>query len=173
MFANRISRTLHDEHRATIALMERLERATSRRQPIDPASAEGQSLLRDLARAIEDDTMRHFDFEESELFTLFDTVGDQLIGDHLTEEHDFMRPLGQRLVTLARSAQTAGFDAASWKEFSRAGAEMVQRMVVHVQKEEMALLPLLDQTLDSATERRLYDSYTALASEPAAGSVGN
>ncbi|MBI5130579.1 MAG: hemerythrin domain-containing protein [Rhodopseudomonas palustris] len=159
MFANRISRTLHDEHCATIALMERLEGAITRRQPIsttDPASAQ---LLHDLASAIEADTLRHFDFEETELFTLFETVGDQLIGDHLTEEHGFMRPLGDRLARLARDAAANGFDAAGWKEFSRAGAEMVQRMVVHVQKEEMALLPLLDQALDAATEARLYQAY--------------
>jgi hemerythrin-like domain-containing protein len=163
MFANRISRTLHDEHRATIDLMERLEQAIGRRQPIDVTDARGARLLRDLVAAIETDTTRHFDFEESRLFTLFESVGDQLIGDHLTEEHSFMRPLGEKLVALARGAERAGFDADSWKEFSRAGAELVQRMVVHVQKEEMALLPLLDQMMDDATEASLYEAYTQTA----------
>ncbi|NEW87268.1 MULTISPECIES: hemerythrin domain-containing protein [Rhodopseudomonas] len=159
MFANRISQTLHDEHRATIALMERLEAAISRRQPISVADPAGARLLADLSAAIEADTLRHFDFEETQLFTMFDSVGDQLIGDHLTEEHNFMRPLGEKLIAQARRAQANGFDADSWREFSRAGAELVQRMVVHVQKEEMALLPLLDQTMDDATEARLYDAY--------------
>ena len=163
MFANRISQTLHDEHRATIALMERLERAVTRRQPINVADREGRRLLDDLAAAIEADTLRQFDFEETELFTLFDSVGDQLIGDHLTEEHSFMRPLGEQLVTLARRAAASGFDTDSWHAFSRAGAELVQRMVVHVQKEEMALLPLLDQTLDDATEARLLNAYLGTA----------
>jgi len=161
MFANRISQTLHDEHRATIALMERLERAIARRQPISPSDPAGAALLRDLAAGIEADTLRQFDFEETRLFTMFDSVGDQLIGDHLTEEHGFMRPLGDKLVTLARGAAAGGFDDNSWREFSRAGAELVQRMVVHVQKEEMALLPLLDQTMDAATEAQLYDAYVA------------
>jgi len=168
MFANRISRTLHDEHRATIALMERLERAITRRQPIDPADPDSARLLRDLAAAIEADTLRHFDFEETHLFTLFESVGDQLIGDHLTEEHSFMRPLGDKLAGLARAAALGGFDAGNWNEFSRAGAELVQRMVVHVQKEEMALLPLLDQVLDDATEQRLHDAYTGAACGPQA-----
>lgn len=159
MFANRISQTLHDEHRATMALMERLERAITRRQPINVADADGRRLLADLAAAIESDTLRHFDFEETQLFTLFDSVGDQLIGDHLTEEHSFMRPLGEKLIVLARTAAAGGFDAASWNDFSRAGAELVQRMVVHVQKEEMALLPLLEQTMDDATEARLLVAY--------------
>jgi hemerythrin-like domain-containing protein len=64
------------------------------------------------------------------------------------------------LAALARTASSSGFDAGSWKEFSRLGAEFVQRMVVHVQKEEMALLPLIDQTMDSDTEMRLYAAYS-------------
>jgi hemerythrin-like domain-containing protein len=161
MFANRISRTLHDEHQATIALMERLERAIIRRKPMNVADAEDARLLRDLVSAIDADTMRHFDFEETQLFTLLESVGDQLIGDHLTEEHDAMRPLGKALAAQAQAAVSSGFDAGSWKEFSRAGAEFVQRMVVHVQKEEMALLPLINDTMDGETEQRLYDAYAA------------
>uniref|UniRef100_Q07M33 Hemerythrin HHE cation binding domain protein n=1 Tax=Rhodopseudomonas palustris (strain BisA53) TaxID=316055 RepID=Q07M33_RHOP5 len=165
MFTNRISQTLHDEHRATIALMERLERVVIRKKPIDIADPQEAQLLRDLVFAIDADTMRHFDFEETQLFTMFDTVGDQLIGDHLTEEHAFMRPLGEKLAALARAAQSGGFDAGSWKEFSRVCAEFVQRMMVHVQKEEMALLPLLDDTMDRETEMRLYEAYTGLGTE--------
>ena len=71
-----------------------------------------------------------------------------------------MRPLGEKLAALSRAAESAGFDAASWKEFRRVGAEFVQRMVVHVQKEEMALLPLVNDTMDSETENRLYNAYT-------------
>jgi hemerythrin-like domain-containing protein len=160
MFANRISQTLHDEHQATIALMERLERAIIRRKPINIADPVEARLLRDLVLAIDADTLRHFDFEETQLFTLLESVGDQLIGDHLTEEHDAMRPLGAGLAALARTASSSGFDAGSWKEFSRLGAEFVQRMVVHVQKEEMALLPLIDQSMDSETETRLYAAYS-------------
>lgn len=160
MFANRISQTLHDEHRATITLMERLEQTLGRRQPIDISDPKDARLLRDLVLAIDSDTIRHFDFEETHLFTLLESVGDQLIGDHLTEEHAVMRPLGEKLAALSRTAESAGFDKASWEEFRRVGAEFVQRMVVHVQKEEMALLPLVNATMDSETETRLYSAYT-------------
>ncbi|MCW2275924.1 hemerythrin domain-containing protein [Rhodoblastus acidophilus] len=155
MFANRISQTLHEEHGATIELMERLEAMIPRKTPIDA----GNPLLRDLAAAIEADTIRHFDFEEQHLFPMLASVGDQLIGDHLTEEHSFMRPVAQKLEGLCRAAQQNGFDDESWKQFQRAGAEFVQRMLIHVQKEEMALLPLIDGTMDSATEERLYEAY--------------
>jgi len=155
MFANRISQTLHEEHSATIELMERLESAFSRKKPVgadDP-------LLRDIVAAIENDTIRHFDFEESHLFPLLASVGDQLIGDHLTEEHSFMRPVAQKLENLCRAAQQNGFDDEGWKQFQRAGAEFVQRMLIHVQKEEMALLPLIEGAMDSATEARLFAAY--------------
>jgi hemerythrin-like domain-containing protein len=157
MFANRISQTLHEEHSATIELMERLEAMIPRKTPLDA----GNPLLRDLAAAIEADTIRHFDFEEEHLFPMLASVGDQLIGDHLTEEHSFMRPVAQKLEGLCRAAQQNGFDDESWKQFQRAGAEFVQRMLIHVQKEEMALLPLIDGTMDSATEERLHEVYTS------------
>jgi len=157
MFANRISQTLHEEHSATIELMERLESAIPRKAP--PSA--GDVLLRDIVAAIDNDTIRHFDFEENHLFPLLASVGDQLIGDHLTEEHTAMRPVAERLKGLCEAASQDGFDAESWKQFQRAGAEFVQRMLIHVQKEEMALLPLIDGTMDSATEARLYEVYAA------------
>jgi hemerythrin-like domain-containing protein len=159
MFSNRINQTLHDEHRATIALMERVETMIRRRQPMSLADPEAARLLCDLVAAIDNDTLRHFDFEENHLFTCFQSVGDQLIGDHLTEEHAFMRPLGEKLAALARAAQQDGFDAARWREFQRVGAEFVQRMLIHVQKEEAALLPLIEDTMDNETEMRLCGVY--------------
>jgi hypothetical protein len=36
---------------------------------------------------------------------------------------------------------------------------------MHVQKEEMALLPLLDETLDSQADAALYDIYAGNAGE--------
>ena len=159
MFANRIGQTLHDEHRATIALMERVETAIRRRQPMSLADPEAPRLLCDLVAAIDNDTLRHFDFEESHLFTLFQSVGDQLIGNHLTEEHAFMRPLGEKLAALARLAQQNGFDAARWSEFQRVGAGFIQRMLIHVQKEEAALLPLIEDAMDNETEMRLCGVY--------------
>ena len=62
MFTNRISQTLHEEHSATIALMERLEQTIGRRQPMTVVDAGAARLLRDLVAAIDADTMRHFDF---------------------------------------------------------------------------------------------------------------
>jgi hemerythrin-like domain-containing protein len=39
--------------------------------------------------------------------------------------------------------------------------ELVERQVSHIQKEEMALLPMLSDLLDDETDRRLASEYTA------------
>lgn len=164
MFSNRISQTLHEEHRATIALMERLEKLISRRQgPPSAADSETAQFLRALASGVEAEVKRHFDFEEQHLFTYLESIGDRAIGDHLTGEHAMMRPLGERLAALARAADGAGFDPAEWNAFRRVGAEFIERMLVHVQKEEMALLPLVEDAMDGETETRLYEAYAATA----------
>lgn len=160
-FANRISQTLHEEHRATIALMERLEQliARQRRGLPDRHDATITRLLSDLSTGVEAEVRRHFDFEEQRLFPYLEAAGDGAIGAHLTSEHEAMRPLGLRLAGLSREASVAGFDEAKWDEFRHIGQELCERMLAHVQKEEMALLPLLDETMDPDAEARLYQDY--------------
>jgi hemerythrin-like domain-containing protein len=161
MFSNPISQTLHEEHCATIALMERLEGLIRRRRDLPNTSdAMTKQLLRELAVGVEAEVKRHFDFEENHLFTYLESIGDHAIGAHLTEEHSMMRPLGERLAALARTAESEGFDKARWDEFCRVGAEFIERMLVHVQKEEMALLPLIDDAMDSDTRARLFEAYS-------------
>ena len=164
-FTNRISQAIHEEHRATIALMERLEQllARHRRAPPDTSAAGVTQLLADLAAGVEADVRRHFDFEEGRLFAYLEAVGDEAIGAHLTDEHSAMRPLGMRLAEVAREAAARGFNEASWAEFRRLGQEFCERVIAHVQKEEMALLPLLEETMDADAEMRLYEEYVATA----------
>jgi hemerythrin-like domain-containing protein len=159
---NRISQTLHEEHRATIALMERLEALMVRFRKSDgpdvnePATAQ---LLNDLATSIESEVQRHFAFEEDKLFSYLSEVGDDAIAEHLTSEHSAIRPVGMALASLAKEARAQGFDAARWAEFRRLGQELTERMIAHVQKEEMALLPLLDDNMQPEVEAQLYESY--------------
>jgi hemerythrin-like domain-containing protein len=162
MFSNRVSQTLHDEHRATVDLMERLEAlfTTHRSARPDTTRSEVSRLLVETASGVESDVGRHFDFEEQHLFTFLNSLGDEAIGAHLTDEHAAMRPIGERLAVLARAAAANGFDDDSWAEFRRLGLELCERMLFHVQKEEMALLPLLQENMDSETEARLYEDYT-------------
>jgi hemerythrin-like domain-containing protein len=160
-FKNRISQTLHEEHRATVALVERLEAllAGHRREPPNAGGAGVAQLLADLATGMESEVHRHFDFEENRVFAYLAGAGDEAIGAHLADEHAAIRPIGNEIARLARAAVTQGFDAATWVRFARLGQELSQRLLVHVQKEEMVLLPLIEDTMDADTEARLYQEY--------------
>ncbi len=161
-FTNRISQTLHEEHRATVALLERLEQLLARHRRGGPPSTSDRDvaqLLSDLSTGVEAEVQRHFAFEENHLFTYLDAMGDEAIGAHLTDEHSAMRPIGIHVAELAREAAARGFDDAKWMEFRRLGQELCERMLAHVQKEEMALLPLLEESMDTDTEARLLQEY--------------
>jgi hemerythrin-like domain-containing protein len=160
--SSRISETLHEDHAATIAFAERLEALMvkhARKLPDrnEPAVAQ---VLRDLPLALDAEISRHFAFEEARLFPVLADNGDVAIGNHLTDEHNAMRPLAARLVALGLQAQQGGFSELGWQEFRVTGAELCERMVMHVQKEEMVLLPLLEETLDPQVDAELYGEYT-------------
>ena len=160
-FANRISQTLHDEHGATVALMERLEQmlARWRRGPPDKLDGGVARLLSDLSASVEAEVERHFAFEEEYIFTYLEGIGDAEIGKHLTNEHAAMRPTGKRIAAMARAAAVNGFSPAEWEEFMRLGKEFGDRILAHVQKEEMALLPVLEENMDAETEAELFQKY--------------
>lgn len=161
-FTNRISQTLHDEHGATVALMERLEQLLARGRrggPPDKSDGNVARLLSDLSTGLELEVGRHFAFEEDRLFTYLEAMGDVGIGEHLTSEHEAMRPLATRVTALARAAMANGFTPAEWDEFTRLGQGLSDLMLAHVQKEEMALLPVIEENMDPETEARLFQEY--------------
>jgi hemerythrin-like domain-containing protein len=163
-FANRVNQVLHDEHAAVIALVQRVALliARHRRAPPgadDPAVAQ---LLKDLAGA-EAEVVRHFAFEERQLFPYLDAIGDSAIGAHLTAEHAVLLPLWARLAARARQISAHGLDEEKWNEFRQLADELCEPMRAHAQKEDMALLPLLEESMDGETEVRLYQEYAETA----------
>jgi hemerythrin-like domain-containing protein len=161
-FTNRVSQTLHDEHSATVALVGRAEqllRCHRRDDPPDPGDPAVSRLLHDLSIWVDTEIKRHFNFEEDELFAYLDARGDKALSAHLSDEHRTIRSLGARIGALVREAADRPFDAASWDEFWRLGQELVERILAHVQKEEMALLPAIEDAMDPDTEARLYQEY--------------
>lgn len=160
-YTNRISQTLHEEHGATVALMERLEQmlARGRRGPPDRADGNVARLLSELAAGMEAEIERHFAFEEEHIFTYLEAVGDTGIGEHLTSEHAAMRPIGKRVAEMARAAAANGFTPTEWEEFKPLARDLGDLMLAHVQKEEMALLPVIEENMDAETEERLYQAY--------------
>jgi len=162
--SHRITQTLHQEHEATIGLIDRLESGLLRKGPkAPPEVTDGAvaALLTELCAAVEGELATHFAFEEAELFPRLVEAGDGPIGALLTEEHEVILPIGRRLAALAGAARGEGFTAEAWAEFHRLASEFAERLIAHVQKEEMALLPALEDLLDDEADSALTSQYAA------------
>jgi hemerythrin-like domain-containing protein len=154
------SRALHEEHRANLTLLGRVEmafaRAPRRGAARDPELAK---LAGALANQLEQDVGRHFEFEERELFVRMAEAGDVDIASLLADEHDAIREVAAQVIPLARAAADGALDDAGWAALASGALELVERQVSHIQKEEMALLPLLEDLIDDDTDRQLALEY--------------
>ena len=161
-FSRRTAQLLHEEHRTTITMIEELENmiARAKRSAPDVKDPQIQKILEQVNTTIEQDIHGHFAFEEQELFTRLAQLGDEDIGQHLKQEHDAMLPICQQLAALSQAAMADGFDDQSWSQFRSLTGELVERMLAHIQKEEMALLPMLDELLDPQTDMELAELYS-------------
>ena len=161
-FSSQTSHTLHEEHRANLDLLGRTEQALVRAPRGEGArDPDLIKLIGALARSLEQDIDRHFGFEERELFPRMSEAGDGEIAMLLIEEHDAIRAVAEELLPLTRAAASGTLDGTGWDALKRGALEMVERQVAHIQKEEMALLPLLDDLLDEETDRQLAFDYAA------------
>jgi hemerythrin-like domain-containing protein len=161
-FQRQVSHALDEEHRANLELLGRVEQALARA----PRSGAGRDpellrLVGSFGRHIEQDISRHFDFEESELFPRMAEAGDGDMAALMQEEHTAIRAVAAELLPLARAAAAGTLDDAGWDALKRGALEMVERQVAHIQKETMALLPLLDDLLDDESDRELAFAYAA------------
>lgn len=145
-FARAISRRLHEEHAATLALWGRVEQSLA-------GGGHDAALMREAAAALAGELERHFAFEETELFPRLAAAGEGDIAGLLAEEHEAIRAAGGRFMALAREAPPR-------VALRALGLELAERMVSHVQKEEMALLPALEDLLDESADRELALAYT-------------
>lgn len=159
-FRTQVSRMLDEEHRANLELLGRVEHALARPSP---GGHDLAGLAQTLARHLEHELTRHFDFEERELFPRMDEAGDGEIGALLTEEHEAIREVAAELLPLAQLAGAGAIDDASLERLKRTALEIVERLVAHIQKETMALLPLLDDLLDEDVDRELATAYATTA----------
>lgn len=161
-FSTQTSHALHEDHRAILDLLGRTEQALVRAPRGDAARPpELMKLMAALGRSLEHDIDRHFGFEERELFPRLNEAGDAAITALLFEEHEAIRAVAQELLPLASAAAAGTLDGAGWDLLKRDALEMVERQVAHIQKEEMALLPILDDLLDDETDRQLAFDYAA------------
>jgi hypothetical protein len=127
--------------------------------PPGPEEPRLAGLFAELAGAIEGEVSGHFAFEEEALFPLLEAAGEGGLGQMLTEEHAEILPLGKRVAALARQFTSAGLDPRDRAEFRRTGRDFAALLSAHAEKEEMALLPLLDEILEPEDDARLAAAY--------------
>jgi len=155
-YTRQTPRTLDSEHRETLALLGRAEQALAR-DDVGALTAIAGALV----RLLEVETGRHFDFEEQRLFPLLDEAGDGDLAALLTEEHQTLRAVAAELLPLVRTLRTGPPAAADAAALKRLLLEFAERQLVHIQKETLALLPMLEDLLDEETDRELLFACTA------------
>ncbi|MBT7952841.1 MAG: hemerythrin domain-containing protein [Gammaproteobacteria bacterium] len=164
-FEYQISRSIHDEHQNTITYLEKLETELLKHgHDKAPDLAEGDlgSIIWQLIPLIEEEIGIHFQFEEESIFPILDTAGDSGITFLLTEEHRTILPLGERLMELARGTRNNTLDDETWSELRRLGIELIERLVSHIQKEEMGLLPMIETLIDEEQDAELSNNYAMM-----------
>ena len=160
-FLRQVSQILDTEHRAALELLGRVERAVCAHPRASAGDRRYAELAAAFARLLEHDTGRHFEFEEGELFTRLTQAGDGDIATLLTQEHEAIRAVAAELLPLARAAAAGILPDGAFDAFKRGVLEIVERQVAHIQKETMALLPLLDELLDDDADRQLSMRYAS------------
>jgi iron-sulfur cluster repair protein YtfE (RIC family) len=157
-----VSRKLHEEHVAVLDLLARFEQSLARRGEPPPADDPvWRGLLSQLDTALRHEITRHFGLEEDQLFPRLHQHGEGDLADLLFEEHEAIRAVVGPLLGMIARAAAGGLDGAGWKAFKVSGLELVERLGSHAQKEESALVPLVDDLLDEQTDRDLWTEYAA------------
>lgn len=159
-YRRQVCHALDEEHRTSIDLLGRVERALAGAARAGHAhDPELARLLGTFGRHLEQEVGRHFELEEGELFPRMADAGSGDLAALLREEHDAMRAVTGELLPLTRAAAAGTLDESRWGELKRKALEMNERLVAHIEKETMALLPLLDDLLDEDTDRNLALAY--------------
>ena len=140
-FNSQVSRRLHEEHDATLALWARVQR--------DPLG-----IAREALAALKGEIGRHFEFEEKSLFPLLAACGQGELCDMLTEEHGVIREAAARAEALL---------AAGREDAARAVMlQLAEEIISHASKEDVSLLPAVDDALSAQTDEQLTLEYAAV-----------
>lgn len=160
-FARQIPRRLHDEHLASLGVFGRFEQWLGRASRQAPATldASTQAMLREVDSAVDASVLHHFDFEETHLFPLLASHGERDIVAILSDEHEAIREVTVPVRAAVRKLLAGQIEPSAWPQFRALGFELVERLVAHIQKEEMALLPALEDGLTDEADRELTNAY--------------
>ena len=161
-FARATARAMHEDHMAVLALLDRTEQLLQQ-QPADAlpdgSGSDTRMLLSDLKAAVHSEITEHFAFEEKALFPILEDAGADDMTGILKDEHQVLLPMGMRLADMAGTAGAEGFTCESWTAFRTVAGEFIDGLRGHVDKEEMGLVPALEQILDEDQDMDLIASY--------------
>jgi hemerythrin-like domain-containing protein len=161
-FTHAISRIMHEEHMAVLALLDRIEQllnANLGAEPPDATAGDVRLLLGTMKAEITTEIKLHFAFEEEHLFPMFEAAGAGDMNNILIQEHQTLMPLGLGLADKAGQAAIDGFDADSWAKFKTSSGQFIDGLRSHVAKEEMGMVPLLDDLIDQDQDSCLVATY--------------
>lgn len=158
-----VSRKLYEEHVHVIALLERFGFALAGLRADPPAAAEPpwSVLLSQMAGALEHEITRHFQLEEEKLFPILRERDEGDLAELLLEEHEVIRAIARPLLDLIRRARLGGLDAEGWRMLKAHGLELAERLSSHAQKEQGALVPLVDEMLDETADETIWNDYVS------------
>lgn len=160
-FQRLISRKLYEEHIHVIGLLERFGFALAGLRGDPPAASDPtwNVLLSQMAGALQHEITRHFQLEEEKLFPVLRSRGEGDLADLLLEEHEVIRAVAGPLLDLIQRARLGELDGAGWRMLKGQGLELVERLSSHAQKEQGALVPLVDEMLDETMDEALWNEY--------------
>lgn len=162
MIGTKIGSLLHEDHMQTIETLQAMEGVLHKRA-MPAMDEELRNLLQRLARTMRAEVEKHFGFEEQNLFPIFSSKGEMGIVIMLTHEHRSILPLALEIARLAECALADGFDDGTWQAFRSVGAELVEREIFHIQKEEMGLMAAIASLIDPETDTKLAEAFRLVA----------
>lgn len=150
------SRILHDDHMATVALLSEVERVIVTRQAVPVQSdPETGRLIDRMCKALNNEVAGHFEFEEASIFPMLAEYGMADLGELLIEEHHVLRNVVNDTIAGADAARAGGFSPETWGTFRRLCGELVERLTSHIEKEERALIPTMEESLTPEIDTEL------------------
>lgn len=160
-FQRQTARRLWQEHVNVLELLGNFGRALARLGAAPPAAGDPgwTVLLAQVAGALEHEVTRHFQLEEEQLFPRLQARGEGDLADLLLEDHAVIREVSDILQPLLAQARGGVLDAAGWRALRTSGLELVERLGSHAEKEQGALVPLVDDMLDEQADREIAAGY--------------
>ena len=163
-FQFEISRRVSREHQEVTALLTRLEKLLQSyrmdHQP-DWQGPEARRVMNDLKGALRTEVPNHFAIEEQELFPLYAQEGGVDMVELLLADHQVILDLVEELKPLVEKALTSpdGLSQSEWETLRAKGTVFVTELCSHAEKEEFGFVPAVDELMEPATAKRIFDRY--------------